>query len=46
MKNAELQLRRISLSNGESNKWYNTEIKIAKRYMKHAEQKYRKGETN
>ena len=28
---------------GECNKWYNTEIKIAKRNMRHAEKKYRQG---
>ena len=31
---------------GEYNKWYNTEIKTAKRNMRHAEKKFRQDKAN
>ena len=34
------------LIKGKCNNWYNTEIKIAKRKMRHAEKKYRQDKTN
>ena len=41
-----LESRRNILIKGECNKWYNTEIKIAKRNMRQAEKKYRQHKTN
>ena len=38
--------KKKSLTKGEYNKWYNTEIKIAKREMRYAVKKYMQDKTN
>ena len=41
-----LSIEKNILIKGKCDKWYSTEIKIAKRDMRHAEKKYRHDKTN